>query len=71
MTQLDDMDLIAVRIQHERRDLYSQFQCWAGLCNRPNQRLKSRWFDERAELAAVFTIAVIQCSSGICFYWNK
>jgi hypothetical protein len=73
MTQLDDMDLIAVRIQRERRDLNSQLQCWAGMCNSPNQRLYSRWFDgkSRAELPTVFSIAVIQCSSGICFDWNK
>jgi hypothetical protein len=25
----------------------------------------------RAELPAVFSIVVIQCSSGICFHWNK
>ena len=39
MTQLEDMDFIAVRIQHERRDPNSQLQCLAGLCNSPNQRL--------------------------------
>ena len=39
MAQLDDMDFIAVRIQRERRDLNSQLQCLAGLCNSPNQRL--------------------------------
>src|SRR6266498_1307082 len=39
MTQLDDMDFIAVRIQRERRDSNSQLQCLAGLCNSPNQRL--------------------------------
>jgi hypothetical protein len=76
MTQLDDIDFIAVRIQRERRDPNAQLQCFAGLCDSPNQRLfdpKSRWFDKksRAELPAVFSIAVIQCSSGICFCWNK
>jgi hypothetical protein len=73
MTQLDDIDFIAVRIQRERRDPNSQLQCLAGLCNSPNQRLKSRWFDKksRADLPAGFSMAVIQCSSGICFYWNK
>jgi hypothetical protein len=50
-------------------DLSSQLQCLAGLCNSPNQRLYSRWFDSqsRAELPAVFSSAVIQCFSGICF----
>jgi transposase-like protein len=64
MTQLDDMDFIAVRIQHERRDPNSQLQCFAGSCNSPNQRLYSRWFDKksRAELPVVLSIAVIQSS---------
>ena len=64
MTQLDDLDFIAVRIQHERRDPNSQLQCLAGLCNSPNQRPKSRWFDgkSRAESPGVFSIAVIQSS---------
>jgi transposase-like protein len=64
MAQLDDIDCIAVRIQHERRDPNAQLQCLAGLCNSPNQRLKSRWFDKRsrAELPVVFSIAVIQSS---------
>jgi hypothetical protein len=39
MTQLDDMDFIAVSIQRERRDQNSQLQCLAGLCNSPNQQL--------------------------------
>jgi hypothetical protein len=45
----------------------------AELRDSPNQRQKSRWFGEksRAELPAVFSIALTQCSSGICFYWNK
>jgi hypothetical protein len=48
MTQLDDMDCIAVRIQHERRDPKAQLQCLAGLWNSPNQWLKSRWFDKKS-----------------------
>ena len=62
MTQLDDKDFIAVRIQRKWRDPNSQLQCLAGLCNSPNQRLYSRWFDKksRAELPAVFSITVIQ-----------
>ena len=76
MTQLDDMDFIAVRIQHEQRDPNYQLQCLAGLCNSPNQQLfdsKSRWFDKksRAELPAVFSMAIIQRSSGTCLYWSK
>jgi hypothetical protein len=41
--------------------------------DRMEQQSKSRWFDKksRAELPAVFSIAVIQRSSGICFDWNK
>jgi len=39
MAQFDDIDFIAVRIQHERRDPISQLQCLAGSCNSPNQRL--------------------------------
>ena len=73
MTELDDLDLMAVRIQCERRDPNSPLQCLAGSCNSPKQRLFSRWFDKKigAEAPAGFSIAVIQCSSGICFYWNK
>jgi hypothetical protein len=50
MTQFDDLDLIAVRIQHERRDLYSQFQCWAGLNNSPTNGFKAIDSIKRAEL---------------------
>ena len=60
MTQLDDMDFIAVRIQCERRDPNSPLQCWAGLCNSP-----SRWFDKKSRV----TSSTFTCRYSV-FFWH-
>ena len=65
MTQLDDMDFIAVSIQRERRDLYYQLQGWAGSCNSPNQRLFSRWFDTKSG----GTSRIFNCPYSV-FFWH-
>lgn len=65
MTQLDDLDFIAVRIQHERREPNSQLQCLAGLCNSSNQRLFSRWFDGKSEV----TSSIFNCRYSV-FFWH-
>lgn len=71
MAQLDDIDFIAVRIQHVRRDPNSQLQCFAEWCNSPTSGFLAVDSIRRVEWPAVFSMAVIPCSSGICFYWNK
>ena len=76
MTQLDDMDFIAVRIQHERRDPNSQLQCLAGLCNSPTPQLFSRWFDKKSSAERIPTQALgefdnfFDHNSKKCFYFS-
>ena len=65
MTQRDDIDFIAVRIQHERRDPNSQLQCFAGLCKSPNQRLFGRWFDTKSGV----TSRIFNCRYSV-FFWH-
>jgi hypothetical protein len=74
--QLGEMGFIAVRIQRERRDRALNSNAWQDCARAPTNSVlspKRRWFDKKskAKLPAVFSIAVIPCSSGVCFYWNK
>ena len=57
MAQLDDMDLVAVRIQHELRALNSQLQCLAGWCNLYTSGFldsKSRWFRYKSRGVSIY-----------------
>ena len=70
MTQLDDMDFIAVRIQHERRDPNSPLQRLAGSYNSPNQwlfQLKKplvRWKAQSGGTSSIFN-----CHYSV-FFWH-